>query len=227
MIIRLIIIVFLTFSEFTCFSQHYSSTNNEISNILLLRVESVGELIVSAVKTNRIKAYKNDLLTTWDSTGFSEIKINEKIYGLNCLFKDTGDPESSKKNLELKGISPIQNVHFNNISLGVQHTFYVKIEDVEKITSNNDFKLLVILANLLFSNNSEFLTYTPDSNDIYRILVENFRNYLISKNYYIDISENYLIHFNRIVIENIANCFEEIRDSNFHETITGFYYAVI
>lgn len=224
MILRLILILFLTFSEFNCFSQHYSSSNDEISNILLSRVESIGRSIVSAVKDNQIKAYKKDLLTSLDSIELSRIKINEKIYGLNCLFKDNGDPESSQKNLELKGISPLQNFMINDITLGIQPIFYVKIDDVEKIISENDFKLIVILANLMFSVKSEILSYTPDSNDIRRILDDKIRNYLISNNIYVDLTENYLQPFNRIIIESISGCYEEIKDSNFHKTITGLYY---
>ena len=220
--LKITILLFATY--FNCFSQQFTSDKNEISTILYSRIENTGKTILKAVQSKKLKVYKMDLITEYDSIEFAGLNIFEKACGLYCLYKVTSSPESLKRESEIKGIGLIQKVYIQNIELGEINSFYVKIEDVEKIISKADLKLIFILSNILYPISIEALPNESDISENYREQYFFLRESLSTLSKEVRLTEYNLTLLNNLIIQNIATGFLKAKSKTMNETYTLFYH---
>ncbi len=222
--LKLKITILLLTAYFNCSSQQFTSDKNEIRNILYSRIENTGKTILKAVQSKKLKAYKMDLITEYDSIEFADLNIYENVCGLNCLYKINSSPESLKRDSEIKGIGLIQKVNIQNIDLGESNSFFVKIEDVEKIISKADIKLISILSNILYPISTEALQNESDISQNYREQYNFLRESLSTFSKEVRITEYNLTFLNNLIIQNIAKGFLKAKSKNMNETYTLFYH---
>lgn len=203
------------------FNQEFSRENDKITINIKSKLVSIGKTMLKEAKSGKVTPYDN---YTLKSEYPATINLNEPLEGLQVFFSEDSHPDQATKKLKISAIAPVRHLYFAGVDLGLRPIFYIKVKDMEKIISKEDFKSITILANLLFNTYFPIeLDSTRLSQDVEFFIEDRIDNNSKTRGYHVELTDKYLKILNGIILNRTSDHFENYKVKSTNAPSNSFY----